>query len=70
MQDGGGRHLENLQNRNISAMERPILMKFGTNMRLGPSNTVSQENFVNSTIQHGGGRHLDNRQNLNIFATD
>jgi len=28
IQDGGGRHFENSQNRNISAKERPILMKF------------------------------------------
>jgi len=29
IKDGGGRHFENLQNHNIAAMERPILMKSG-----------------------------------------
>jgi len=42
IQDGDGRHFENLQNRNIATMERPILMKFSTTMRLGPPDTVSQ----------------------------
>jgi len=46
-------------------MERPILMKFSTMMRLGPPDTVSQYNFVNYTIQDGGGRHLEkNEKNL------
>jgi len=31
-----------LKNRNISAMDRPILPKLGTVMRLGPPDTVSQ----------------------------
>jgi len=35
-------HLENTKNRKISATERSILMKFGTVMRLCPSDTVSQ----------------------------
>jgi len=42
IQDGGGHQFENLQNCNISAKERPILMKFGTMMRLGHPDTVSQ----------------------------
>ena len=42
IQDGGGGHLENSNNRNISAMERAILTKFGTVMRLGPADTGSK----------------------------
>jgi len=38
----GGAHFKNAKNRNISTMEQPILMKFGTLMRLGPPDTVSQ----------------------------
>jgi len=38
------RHLENSKNHNISAMEGPILTKFGTVMRISPPNTVSQDN--------------------------
>jgi len=36
IRDGGGGHLENSKNRNISATEQLILTKFGTMMRLGP----------------------------------
>ena len=55
---------------NMSATERPILTKFGTVMRLGPPDTVSQLHFANSKIQDGGSRHLEKSKNLNIFATD
>ena len=59
IQDGGGGHLENTKNCNISAMERPIFTKFGEVMCLGHLATVSQWNFVNSTIKDGGRRHLE-----------
>jgi len=42
IQDGGGGHLENSKNRNIFAMERAILTKFGTMMRIGPTYTGSK----------------------------
>jgi len=42
IQDGGSRHLENLQNRNIAAIDLPILTKFGTLMRLDPLYHTSQ----------------------------
>jgi len=51
-----------LKNLNISATERSILTKFGTMMRLGPPDTVSQ--FANSTIQDGGGGHFENLKKL------
>ena len=49
---------------NISAMERPILTKFGTVMRLGPADTNSKQKFTISKIQDGGGRHLEKSQIL------
>jgi len=55
---------------NISAMERLIMTKFGTVMRLGPADTGSKQKFTISKIQDGGGRHLEKSENLNIFATD
>jgi len=42
LQDGGGGHLENSKNRNISEMEGAILTKVGTVMRLGPAYTGSK----------------------------
>jgi len=42
IQDGGGGHLENSKNCNISAMERAILTKIGTVMRLEPADTGSK----------------------------
>jgi len=68
IQDGGGGHLENSKNRNISAMERAILTKFGTVMRLGPADNGSKYKFTFSKIQDGGGRRLEKSKNLNIFA--
>jgi len=35
LKDGGGRHLENHKNRDISATAKPILTKFGTVMQNG-----------------------------------
>jgi len=42
IQDGGGDHLENTKNCNISTKEPPIFTKFGEVMRLGYVATVSQ----------------------------
>ena len=61
--------LKKSKNCNISAIERPILTKFGEMMCLGHPATDSQWNFLNSIIQDGGRRHLEKSQNLNIFAT-
>jgi len=51
-------------------MERPIVTKFGTVMRLGPADANSKQKFTISKIQDGGGRHFEKSKNLNIFATD
>jgi len=40
-------------------MERAILTKFGTVMRLAHADTGSKEKFTISKIQDGGGRHLE-----------
>jgi len=42
IQDGSGGHLESSKNCNVSAVERPVLTKFGEVMRLGHPATVSQ----------------------------
>jgi len=57
IQDGGSSHSENLKNCITSVMERPIVTKFGTVMRLDCPNTAGQENFVNSKIEDGSCRH-------------
>jgi len=41
-EDGGGGHLENSKNLNITAMEQPILTTFNSVMQLGPLVTVSK----------------------------
>jgi len=47
---------ENSKNCNMSAAERPILTTFSTMMRLGPPDTICQQNLK---IQDGGSRNLE-----------
>ena len=51
-------------------MERPILTKFGTLMRLAPADTNSKQKFTILKIQDGGSRHLEKSKNRNISTME
>jgi len=44
-QDGGGRHLEKLKNRHISAAIQPIMTQFGTMMHFKPLDRPDRQKF-------------------------
>jgi len=54
IQNGGGRHLEKSQKRDISVTILPIFIKFGTLMQNVSLNRSDHYNIVISQIQDGG----------------
>ena len=56
-----GRHLEKSKIRHISAMDFPILMKFGRLTQIGSGKRMSRQKFEFLKIQDGGDRHFGKR---------
>ena len=55
IQDGGGRHLEKLKNRDISAAVQPTLTQFGTMMHFEPLDRPHRQKFKILQIQSAAG---------------
>ena len=55
MQDGGGRHLEKLKKRHISAAVQQTLTQFGTMMHFEPFHRPDRQKFKSLQIQSAAG---------------
>jgi len=68
IRDGGGRHLENHNNRDISTTDWPISTKFGTVVQNGLLTSPNVKNWI-SKIQEGGRPPFCKSSNRHISAT-